>query len=157
MGKGKKEAKRKAAAAAQEPPAYWYTRNTCLTKAQNKISQETVQTQLAIAPGPDLNYKKRSDQTTKSGYPHLYENQDRDPAKQPLFTRRTNSSTTSYREYPVMASGIGYAFDEKPKQRPKGFRAITNQNKTFKGVICHDGENGNEAKGHFHRATVTPQ
>ncbi|KAJ5724051.1 Guanine-specific ribonuclease N1/T1 [Penicillium malachiteum] len=153
MGKGKK-AKSHTIAQNQAPPAYWYTRNICLTKEQNKISQETVRRQLAAAPGPELNDKGKSNQ--KSGYPHEYKNEDKDPADQPLFTRRTNSSTTSYREYPVMANGIGYTFDQKPKQRPGAFRAVTNQRKTFKGVICHNGEGTEAANGFFHRATETP-
>ncbi|KAJ5710072.1 Guanine-specific ribonuclease N1/T1 [Penicillium malachiteum] len=56
MGKGKK-AKSQPVAQAQAPPAYWYTQNVCLTKEQNKISQETVRRQLAAAPGPELNNK----------------------------------------------------------------------------------------------------
>ncbi|KAJ5736872.1 Guanine-specific ribonuclease N1/T1 [Penicillium malachiteum] len=151
MGKGKKEAKSR-----QAPPAYWYTQNTCLTKEQNKISQETVRRQLAAAPGPNLNLGN-VDQKTKSGYPHKYFNYEEGPDKEGLFRRRTNSSTTSYREYPVMPTGPAYPFDTKPKTRPGAFRAITNQNKTFKGVICHNGENGDPAKGYFHRATETPR
>jgi len=114
-----------------------------LSEAQNKISKATVAAQLANAPGPD--------EKTKSGYPHRYENKERDDAGQPLFRIRTNSSTTSYREYPVLQSGDGYNYKKKPKDRPGPFRAVTNQNKTFKGTICHDGEPGNVAGGTFHR------
>lgn len=112
---------------------------------QNKISQATVQDQLARAPAPQ--------ETGKSGYPHEYFNQDEDKDKQPLFRTRTNSSTKTYHEYPVMASGKTYAFEKKPRANPGPFRAIVNQNKTFKGVIAHDGEGTKPNAGRFHRAT----
>jgi ribonuclease/clavin/mitogillin len=116
-----------------------------LTREQNKISQATVQKQLRESPGPN--------QATKSGYPHEYFNESNDPNRQPLFRVRTNSSTTSFREYPVMSTGKTYDYHNKPKANPGPFRAITNQNKTFKGVISHDGENGKINAGGFHRAT----
>ncbi|OQD69427.1 hypothetical protein PENPOL_c002G00635 [Penicillium polonicum] len=137
-------AARKAQQAAAGQP-HWYTNNTVLTREENKISQATVQNQLREAPGPN--------QTTKTGYPHKYYNEDLGPDGRPLFRVRTNSSTTSYREYPVMSTGNTYNFDKKPKARPGPFRAITNQNKTFKGVISHDGKDGNANAGFFHRAT----
>ena len=118
--------------------------NTVLTREENKISQATVQNQLREAPGPN--------ETTKTGYSHKYYNEDKGPDGHPLFRVRTNSSTTSYREYPVMPTGDTYAFDKKPKAKPGPFRAITNQNKTFKGVISHDGKDGNPNAGYFHRA-----
>lgn len=52
-----------------------------------------------------------------------------------------------------MATESTYAFDKKPKLKPGPFRAITNQNKTFKGVISHDGKDGDSSAGRFHRAT----
>jgi hypothetical protein len=52
-----------------------------------------------------------------------------------------------------MANETTYPFDTKPKARPGPFRAITNQNKSFKGVISHDGKDGNPNAGRFHRAT----
>lgn len=116
-----------------------------MSKEQNKIRQDTVDAQLAKAPGPN--------EKGKSGYPHRYENKDRDEEGRPLFRARTNSSSTSYREYPVRASGKDYNYGSKPKDRPGPYRAVTNQNKTLKGVICHDGSPGNVAGGTFHRCT----
>jgi hypothetical protein len=115
-----------------------------LSKDENKLSKPSVKRQLSNAPGPN--------DKCRSGYPHVYQNKDRNEAGEPLFRARTESSTTSYREFPVLADDRDYNYDSKPKDRPGPFRAITNQNKTFKGVICHDGEKGNVAGGGFHRA-----
>ncbi|OQE28989.1 hypothetical protein PENFLA_c004G07101 [Penicillium flavigenum] len=138
--KARTAAKKATQAAVGQP--HWYTNNTVLTREQNKISQATVKSQLREAPGPN--------QTGRSGYPHKYGNGDTGPDGRPLFRIRTNSSTTSFREYPVMANETTYPFDTKPKARPGPFRAITNQNKSFKGVISHDGKDGNPNAGRFH-------
>lgn len=86
-------------------------------------------------------------------------NRDQENGKK-LFQQPKDSSTT-FHEYPVLASQDGkkqnYNYDQKkPKQNPGPFRAITDQNKDFKGVICHDGDKGRDGRGNpnggsFHR------
>lgn len=112
------------------------SKNQVLTN--NKISQNSVLEQLSKAPAPT--------DKGKSGYPHKYQNIDK------LFRTRRNSSTTNYYEYPVQQLGTGYNFGSKPKDDPGPYRGITNQNKTYKGTICHDGDKktNNANAGHFH-------
>lgn len=105
---------------------------------KNEISQNSVVDQISKAPEPL--------DKGKSGYPHQYHNRDE------LFRTRTNSSTKEYYEYPVQQSGSGYNFNSKPKDDPGPYRGITNQNKTYKGTICHDGDEKNPNTGFFHLA-----
>ncbi|KAJ5873049.1 Guanine-specific ribonuclease N1/T1 [Penicillium soppii] len=64
----------------------------------------------------------------------------------------SHCSITSYRKYPVLSTGnTYYDFDKKPQANPGPFRAITNQNKIFKGVISHGGRDGKNNAGSFHR------
>ncbi|KAK9847833.1 Guanine-specific ribonuclease N1/T1 [Penicillium brevicompactum] len=144
--RSKKTAAQKAAA--KPGQTFWHTNNSVLSREKNKISQDTVQEQLENAPGPN--------DATKSGYPHRFKNIRQGEKNERLFDTGSNSSTTSYREYPVMSDGSNYDFDERPKPNPGPFRAITNQNKTFKGVIAHDGKNGRTNAGNFHRAAQDP-
>lgn len=56
-----------------------------------------------------------------------------------------------------MPDGKPFAYNQqRPRANPGPFRAITNQNKTFKGVIAHTGKNGNPNDGFFHRAAEDP-
>ncbi|KAJ5350668.1 Guanine-specific ribonuclease N1/T1 [Penicillium brevicompactum] len=144
--RSKKTAAQKAAA--KPGQTFWHTNNSVLSREKNKISQDTVQEQLENAPAPN--------DTRKSGYPHRFKNIRQGEKKERLFDTGSNSSTTSYREYPVMSDGSNYDFDERPKPNPGPFRAITNQNKTFKGVIAHDGKDGRTNAGNFHRAAQDP-
>ena len=115
-----------------------------MPKKDNWISENSVVRQLTKAPGPD--------DKTKSGYPHRYENKDQ------LFKTRSNSSSTSYREYPVMQDNKDYRFDSKPKDNPGPYRAVTNQRKTYKGTVSHDGDakTKNPNVGFFHRLKDKP-
>lgn len=46
-----------------------------------------------------------------------------------------------------------YNYGSKPKERPGPFRAIaTSTDKTYLGIISHDGIPGNPAMAHFHCA-----
>lgn len=56
-----------------------------------------------------------------------------------ILLRRESTDSTSYYEYPVMQNGPGYDFDAKPKQNPGPYRGIVNQNKDYRGTICHNG------------------
>ncbi|KAI1082081.1 hypothetical protein F5B20DRAFT_578851 [Whalleya microplaca] len=110
--------------------------NTVLTN--NKISETRVLDQLSRAPDP----KDKG----KSGYPHEYLNHES------LIPKRPNSASTSYYEYPVTQKGGDYNFASKPKEEPGPYRGITNQDKTYKGTICHEGnkDTGNANHGKFH-------
>ncbi|KAM0424500.1 hypothetical protein ACHAPT_010214 [Fusarium lateritium] len=110
--------------------------NAVLT--DNTISERRVLDQVQEAPKPE--------DKGKSGYPHQYHDMGG------LFRTRTNSSTTAYYEYPVTQSGPPYDFASKPKDNPGPYRAVTNQNQTYKGTMCHDGdaEKNNANAGFFH-------
>ncbi|OCT51182.1 hypothetical protein CLCR_09047 [Cladophialophora carrionii] len=103
----------------------------------NTISQNRVLRQLAQAPAPG--------EKGRSGHPRKYED------KEELFPKRSNSPTIDM-EYPVTQHGPPYNFKSKPKDDPGAFRAITNQNKDYKGTICHDGDRkaNNPNAGLFH-------
>lgn len=133
----------------------------------NKIGEKQVGEQLSQAPPPR--------ETGKSGYPHKFQNKNNQFPQ--LVTRSQRevrrdhegqdgdaedadqnsqaSSTTSHFEYVVSADGKKFNYDlKKSKQTissgPGHLRAITNQNKRFKGVIAHDGQDGEPSRGFFH-------
>ncbi|KAF2421542.1 hypothetical protein EJ08DRAFT_665105 [Tothia fuscella] len=68
--------------------------------------------------------------------------------------RSNGSSTTSLYEYPVLQDFNGkhyYDYQSKGPKEPTGpFRAVTNQNMRYKGMMCHNGFNKNPSLGEFH-------
>lgn len=110
-----------------------------LPAEENRISETDVMRQLEMAPEPT--------DKGRSGYPHEYQNL----GDEPLFEKK--EGTTLY-EYPVMQrEGEAYNFDSKPKDDPGPYRAITDQDNEYQGVICHDGDekSGRANGGNFHR------
>ncbi|POS72406.1 hypothetical protein DHEL01_v209200 [Diaporthe helianthi] len=103
-----------------------YSKNQCLPDKDNKISESRVRSQLTRAPEPN--------DRRKSGYPHPYMNLNG------VILRRESTDSTSYYEYPVTQKGADYDFDCKPKQNPGAYRGIVNQNKDYRGTLCHNGE-----------------
>ncbi|KAK2602945.1 hypothetical protein N8I77_009439 [Diaporthe amygdali] len=110
--------------------------------ANNRIGERSIQDQLRNSPGPR--------DTGKSGYPHKFTNKY-GAIPQLVRSQSNSSSTTSLFEYPIFADGRTYNYQsKKPKDDPGHIRGITNQNKRFKGVIAHDGEDGNPKRGSMH-------
>lgn len=106
---------------------------------ENQISIQSAKKQLAAAPS----------QTGKSiGYPHIYENRNK-------FFHQPEGTT--FMEYPIFGVETVkkklriYNYCSKPKDRPSPFRAIaTSTDKTYIGIISHDGMPGNPAMANFH-------
>ncbi|KAL1847247.1 hypothetical protein Daus18300_014011 [Diaporthe australafricana] len=119
---------------------YYKVENEQMSKAANRIGQNSIQKQLNNAPQPS--------DTGKSGYPHHFENIGNIP--QLLKSTSRVSSTTSLYGYPVFADGHNYDYQSRrPKEPPGHIRSITNQNKRPKGVVAHPGEEGNPNGGHL--------
>ncbi|OCL05609.1 hypothetical protein AOQ84DRAFT_413204 [Glonium stellatum] len=143
-----------------------FSRNAAL--ADKTISLNSVRTQLSTAPAPTDKGKSgypheyrnldnlipmpKAANKAKSGYPHEYYGPKETPRERTTSTASSVDSTTNLYEYPVQQSGTGYNFDSKPKDDPGPFRAIANQNKKYKGTICHDGDKDtrNPNAGSFH-------
>lgn len=142
-----------------------YIANTKFVKdsRDNSISRAQIGQQLASAPAPH--------DKALSGYPHKFENKNGQiqELKIPRLQKAPSSvvsgasevsSTTSHYEYPVF--GDSHTFDWHTKKKdssgsgPEHLRAITNQNGRFKGVIAHEGEDGDPAAGQMEWVPVRP-
>lgn len=111
--------------------------------SDNIITEMAIARQLSIAPNPR--------ETGKSGYPHKFLNEFGKGQIPQLVSQSASSSTTSLYEIPGRADDTDYKFDsKKPKDDPGNLRIITNQNGTFKGIVAHDGEDGNPNRGFMH-------
>lgn len=112
-------------------------------ESDNRIGVKAIAIQLANAPNPR--------NTGKSGYPHQFYNEPGDTQIAQLVRSNSDaSSTTSLYEYPVFSDSHTYDYQKKPREKPGHIRGITNQNKRFKGVVAHNGEDGNPNKGDMH-------
>lgn len=113
-------------------------------ESDNRIGGKTIARQLSNAPSPR--------DTGKSGYPHKFYNEPGNTQiAQLVRTESSASSTTSLYEYPVFSDGRTYNYQsKKPKDDPGHIRGITNQNKRFKGVVAHNGEDGEPKRGDMH-------
>lgn len=112
-------------------------------ESDNRIGVKAIARQLANAPSPR--------DTGRSGYPHKFYNEPGETQIQQLVrTDSTASSTTSLYEYPVFSDSHTYDYQKKPKENPGHIRGITNQNKRFKGIVAHNGEDGKPNRGDMH-------
>ncbi|KAI7776065.1 hypothetical protein LA080_005839 [Diaporthe eres] len=112
-------------------------------ESDNRIGAKAIARQLANAPSPR--------DTGKSGYPHKFYNEPGETQSPQLVrTDSAASSTTSLHEYPVFSDSHTYKYQKKPRGNPGHIRGITNQNKRFKSVVAHNGEDGEPNRGDMH-------
>ncbi|KAG6356087.1 hypothetical protein INS49_015472 [Diaporthe citri] len=128
-----------------DPNEEYYQAKTKLVSKEsgNRVGVKAIARQLANAPSPR--------DTGKSGYPHKFYNEPGETQiSQLVRTDSAPSSTTSLYEYPVFSDNQTCNYQKKPRENPGHIRGITNQNKRFKGVVAHHGEDGKPNRGDMH-------